>query len=285
MASTFFPLGDVLSLSEIRILLVGWVFSGKSYSGNIILNGDHFSPGKVTEMAERRQGKVLGRNLIVVDTPGWWKFLPTKYTPTRVKTQLERGVSLCRKYPQAVLLTVTVETSFREETRRIIQETLEKYLGEDVWRHTIVLFTWRHLLKETSIEELIESEGKPLKWLVQKCGNRYHTFSERGQSSNQVAELLEKIEEMVAGNCVFCPRAESCLYTETAIKRHKVGKDDPCSEDVVNILDMEWLRRDKKVIEEVQKKWIAAVEEARKQKSNSSRNEPPFCECALFIQI
>lgn len=236
-------------------------------------------------MAERGQGKVLGRNLTVVDTPGWWKFLPTRFTPTRVKTELERGVSLCGKYPQAVLLNVAVETSFREEMRRIIQETLETYLGEDIWRHTIVLFTWGHLLKETSIEELIESEGKPLKWLVQKCGNRYHVFGERGHSSNQVAELLEKIEEMVAGNCVFCPRADSHLYTETAIKRHKVGKDDPCFEDAVNILDKEWLQRDKKVTEEVQKAWAAAVEDARKQKSNLSRNEPPGCECALFIQI
>ncbi|XP_041959148.1 GTPase IMAP family member 8-like isoform X2 [Alosa sapidissima] len=268
--------GEVLSLPEIRMILVGWVLSGKSYAGNIILNGDHFTPGKVTEKAESRKSKVFGRNLTVVDTPGWWKFLPAKYTPTRVKAELRRGVFLCGKYPQAILLTLTVETSFHEERRRMIQEMLEMYLGQDVWRHTIILFTWGNLLKDTTIEEVIESEGKALQWLIQKCGNRYHVFGERAQGSNQVEELLEKIEEMVAGNCVFCPSAESCMYTETGIRGNRVEeRNDPQTEDAINIVDREWLRTDKNLIEEVQKQWIAATDAARKHKSNTSRNEPP----------
>lgn len=265
--------GEMVCLPEIRILVVGWVLSGKSYAGNILLNRDIFSPGEVTERAKKGQNQVSGKSLTVVDTPGWWKFLPTKYTPSRVKAELERGVSLCGKYPQAVLLTLTVETSFHEETRRIIQETLEMYLGKSIWRHTIVLFTWGQLLQDTTIEEVIESEGKALKQLIQKCGNRYHVFGERGQCSNQVTELLEKIEEMVAGNCVFCPSAESCMYTEPITIREKEENDDPCTEDVINILDREWLRTDKKMIEEVHKTWIAATEAALKQRSNSSRDE------------
>ncbi|XP_076145968.1 GTPase IMAP family member 8-like isoform X2 [Alosa pseudoharengus] len=266
--------GEILSLLDIRMILVGWVLCGKSYAGNIILNWDHFTPGKVTETAKSGQGKVFGRNLTVVDTPGWWKFLPAKYTPTRVKAELRRGVSLCGKYPQAILLTLTVEISFHEERRRMIQEMLEMYLGEDVWRHTIILFTWGHLLKDTTIEEVIESEGKSLQWLVQRCGNRYHVFSEGAQDRRQVEELLEKIEEMVAGNCVFCPSAESCMYTE---RRHRVEeRNDPQTEDAIDIVDREWLRTDKNLIEEVQKQWIAATDAARKQKSNTSRNEPPY---------
>ncbi|XP_041959162.1 GTPase IMAP family member 8-like [Alosa sapidissima] len=265
--------GEVLPLPEIRMLLVGFVISGKSYAGNIILNGDHFTPGKVTEKAERRQSKVFGRNLTVVDTPGWWKFLPTKYTPGQVKLELVRGVELCGKYPHAFALTLPVEVSFHEEQRRIVHETLEMYLGEDVWRHTIVLFTWGKLLKDTTIEEVIESEGKALQWLVQKCGNRYHVFGERAQGSNQVEELLEKIAEMVAGNCVHCPMMAPQTNIETKAKRHKDDNDVASTDDVSNALYREWLGRDEKMIKEVQKKWDA-VTSACKQKTNRSMEKP-----------
>ncbi|XP_048104585.1 GTPase IMAP family member 7-like isoform X1 [Alosa alosa] len=254
------------------MLLVGWMISGKSYAGNIILNGDHFTPGKVTEKAESRQGEVCGRNLTVVDTPGWWKFLPTKYTPGKVKLELERGVGLC-KYPHAILLTLPVDVSFHEEQRHIIQETLETHLGEDVWRHTIILFTFGNLLKDTTIEEVIESEGKALQWLVQRCGNRYHFFGERAKSSREVGELLGKIEQMVAGNCVHCPIMARQTDMETKAERHKADNDVACTDDVIDALYREWLRRDEKMIKEVWKKWEAAMA-ACKQKTDKSIDIP-----------
>ncbi|KAL2086606.1 hypothetical protein ACEWY4_017665 [Coilia grayii] len=267
--------GDVLSLPEIRILLVGWVLSGKSYSGDIILNHNNFSPGKVTEKATCGRGHVLGRNVTVVDTPGWWKFLPSMYTPERVKQELKRGISLCGKDPHAILLTLTADMPFHEEQRRLIEDTLEAFLGKDVWRHVIILFTFGYLLKEIAIEEVIQSEGEALQWLVEKCGNRYHLFSKKSQDNGQVADLLQKIDKMVSGNCVFCPDTEVNKCAEVGVKRRST-ETDPCIEDVINTLDKEWLRTDQKMIEEVQKEWIAAIEVAhKKQKSNRSMNDPP----------
>lgn len=51
-----------------------------------------------------------------------------------------------------------------------------KILGEHVWRHTIILFTWGDMLVDMTIEQHIESEGKDLQLLVENCGNRYHVF-------------------------------------------------------------------------------------------------------------
>ncbi|XP_048029618.1 uncharacterized protein LOC125257189 isoform X2 [Megalobrama amblycephala] len=82
-------------------------------------------------------------------------------------------------------------------------------LGEDVWRHTIVLFTWKDRIPDVSIEQHIESEGDALQWLIEKCRNRYHIFDNSDKKNRaQVTELLQKIDEMVTENSLFCLKTQ-----------------------------------------------------------------------------
>ncbi|XP_041961799.1 GTPase IMAP family member 8-like [Alosa sapidissima] len=109
------------------------------------------------------------------------------------------SVSLCPPRPHALLLVIDVSMPFTETDRIAVQEHME-LLGERVWSHTIVLFTYGDWLGDTSIEQHIKSGGEALQWVVEKCGNRYHVVDNTKRDGGQVTELLEKIEEMVAGN-------------------------------------------------------------------------------------
>ncbi|XP_076127006.1 uncharacterized protein LOC143106561 [Alosa pseudoharengus] len=191
--------GGVPHISHIRILLLGNRNVGKSSSGNTILGRKEFGVSGRTAECVKREGETAGRRITVVEAPGWWKSYTVEQTPERDKREIVLSVSLCPPGPHALVLNIYVDKSFTETNRRAVQEHME-LLGERVWSHTIVLFTWGDCLGDTTIEQHIESGGEALQWVVEKCGNRYHVVDNKKSDGGQVTELLEKIEEMVAGN-------------------------------------------------------------------------------------
>uniref|UniRef100_A0A3B4C2J1 AIG1-type G domain-containing protein n=1 Tax=Pygocentrus nattereri TaxID=42514 RepID=A0A3B4C2J1_PYGNA len=191
--------GDTHHLSELRIVLLGFAYTGKSSAGNTILNREEFEL-KRTALCVKRQREVAGRNITVVEAPGWWSNKPVEDSTELLKQEIVLSVSLCPPGPHALLLVVNVVSVFKENERKILDGYLE-LLTDSLWSHTIVLFTCGDCLGDTPIEQHIESEGKELQWLVEKCGNRYHVLNNKNWSDDtQVTELLEKIEEMVAAN-------------------------------------------------------------------------------------
>lgn len=190
---------DSQRLSELRIVLMGYKLSGKSSAGN---SREKFDL-KRSAQCVRRHGEVVDRHITVVEAPGWWSNYTVEDSPELLKQEILLSVSLCPPGPHAVLLIIRVDIRFKEDERKALQEHLD-LLGERVWSHTIVLFTHGDSLLDTSIEQYIESEGKDLQWLLDKCGNRYHVLNNHNRSDHtQIKELLEKIEETVAQN--NCP--------------------------------------------------------------------------------
>lgn len=162
---------------------------GKSSEGNIIVGGDTYDL--------KRQGEVAGRKITVVEGPVCYIDIPVEETIDLFPILFW---SHCHPRPHAVLVVVHLEVKFED----IDERTLEKYLriwGEKVWSHTIILFNFGDSLRDTTIEQHIESQGETLQGLVKRCGNRYHVFDNTNRDDNsQVTELLEKIDEMLVEN-------------------------------------------------------------------------------------
>ncbi|XP_036433766.1 GTPase IMAP family member 8-like [Colossoma macropomum] len=267
-----------LDKEELRIALLGWVIAGKSSAGNTILNKKVFVTDQSTLKCQSGHGEVDGRPVTVLDTPSWFKYFPAQYTPAWIKSGILNGVGQTVTPPHCILLVIPGDTSFQEEQRKVIEENMS-LLGEQVWRHTIVLFTWGDILGDVNIEQHIESEGEALQWVVEKCENRYHVFNnEDGENRVQVTELLEKIDHMMAQNSSFQ------LITETFGGIHAKQEEDAQTkstdehdlQDIVRFVDEEWRRRDKELLKRVSdvKKAIRATFPHVKRKGDKSMDFP-----------
>ncbi|XP_069055169.1 uncharacterized protein [Lepisosteus oculatus] len=206
-------------LSEIRIVLLGGRWSGKSSAGNTILGREEFETKGVTKECVKRQGEVAGRQITVIDTPGWDVWL-MRNDPQQIRQEIVKIVSLCPPGPHTLLLVINLDSYTDWGSVKLHLQLL----SERVWRHTIVLCTWGDRLRDTTIELHIEGGGKELQWLVEKCGNRYHVLNNKNRGERtQVTELLEKIEDMVAGKSDCCYEIEEKDLQEMEEKFRTVG--------------------------------------------------------------
>lgn len=184
-------------LEDLTIVMLGQKTSGKSATGNTLLRREVFATCR-SERCQVEEAEVAGRRVRVIDTPGWWQ------DPSLCTNQLDaetvRGVSLCPSGVHAMLLVVPLDLTFREAQQAALEDHMN-LLDVGVWNHTMVVFTYRDKLADESVEEHIEREHSALRWLVDRCGNRYHAMNNVKKAElSQVTELFEKVEEMVERN-------------------------------------------------------------------------------------
>lgn len=176
--------------------------SGKSSVVNSVFGKDLLPKNRRTVFCKAFQENVHGRELMLVDTPGWWKHFPLINTATFLKKELVYGVSLCKPGPQAILLVIEAGLPYNEKHRKSLEEHLG-ILGDKVWTHALVLFTKGHSTFATSkeVEEYVKSGGKALQWVIEKCGHRWLFFDNTvPNDASQVCSLLDRIEEMTQRN-------------------------------------------------------------------------------------
>ncbi|KAK7127374.1 hypothetical protein R3I93_020075 [Phoxinus phoxinus] len=262
----------VAPLSKLRIVLLGWILSGKSATANTIFRNERCQIEKA-QTGTNYTGDVNGRKITVLDTPSWWKYFSSKLNPKFAQASILESIGQSRhmQFPHAMILAIPIDTSFKNEQKRIIAEQMA-ILGEDVWRHTIVLFTWGDRFPDISIEQHIESEGEALQWLIKKCRNRYHVFDNKDENRAQVTELLQKIDEMVAENSLFSLRTQ-CAADES-VHESDTQHDEEISLNPDRLLQLIYqeMKNRRKEIKMKQEELGVNFSEAKKKRS---KGEPP----------
>ncbi|XP_066501058.1 GTPase IMAP family member 4 [Hoplias malabaricus] len=175
------------------LVLLGRTNSGKTSAVNTILGRREFEIGVKTRQCVKRHGWVDEVRVALVDTPGWSVFgvANTK----QVKQEILRSETLSVVGHRVFLLVIPVD-HFSRRDRRYVEEHLG-ILGFDVWKHTMVLFTWGDELRGKNIEEHISKSGEHLQKILDLCENRYHVFNNKeADSYPQVSQLIQTVRLM-----------------------------------------------------------------------------------------
>ncbi|KAF3837188.1 hypothetical protein F7725_004652 [Dissostichus mawsoni] len=180
---------------DLRVVVLGESWSSRSPDGVTILCGDE-SKLDDFETFKSWRGQIAGRQCAVAEPLGLkWRDGPDPTNTTQRESILD-SVSWGQTKPQIVLLLIPAFLTCTQKYRKAVEEHMG-LLGEDIWKRTMVLFTWGEMLGE-SAEQLILRNGELMK-LVEKCEGRYHVLSSK-KSNSMIEGLLEKMEDMVALN-------------------------------------------------------------------------------------
>ncbi|XP_014869132.1 PREDICTED: GTPase IMAP family member 8-like [Poecilia mexicana] len=268
--------GGKVPPDHLKIVMIGDSLAGKSSAGNILIkNAFHVNKnGRTTMRSEISHGLVEGRRLTVVDSPGWFCINTLQETSQMDKLEIENSVNLCPPGPHAVLLVIPVINNIDESYLRSVQEHMSLF-REEIWKHTLVLFTygdwlgvktveervWRHCMvvftrgnwiNDVPVENYIVREGKELQELLEKCGNRYHVINPNQYGDAvQVKELFQKIINMVKQN-------KGCFTAESKQNTFLSFLWPPKQP---TLTEKEWSRREQELVERMMKALAKEPEE------------------------
>lgn len=185
---------------ELRIVLVGKTGVGKSAVGNTILGKEAFSSilssSSVSSDCDKVRGKVNGRNVAVIDTPG---LFDTELSNDEIVKRIKTCIFLSAPGPHVFLVVLQLGRITQEE--KDTMEIIKEIFGKGSLPYIMLLFTHGDRLAKSkkTIHEFV-GESPHLMHFIQTTSGRYHTFNNLDKDPNQVIVLFEHIEQLITRN-------------------------------------------------------------------------------------
>ncbi len=151
----------------------------------------------------------------LIDTPG---LFDTEMSKDVIEKEIKQCVSYSAPGPHAFLVVIKLERITEENVKTI--KYIEEIFGRGALNYTIAVFTHGDQLDEQDIDTFLQS-SKALRTFVNSCGLRYFVIDNKKQDSEQVTQLLDKIDKMVSFNCGEYYSNDMLQEAERAIEEEK----------------------------------------------------------------